>query len=79
MIHILSWTTKKHQKTLHRPLHSKPKNIQGIFKDLHKNLRIFKKKWNSRTFQGLPLKFKDFSTLCEPWDSHTGLHSTPKE
>ena len=56
MIHILSWTTKKHQKTLHRPLHSKPKNIQGIFKDLQKNLRIFKKKWNSRTspkIQGL--------------------------
>ena len=57
MIHILSWTTKKHQKTLSRPLHSKLKKIQGLFKDLHRNLR---------TFQGLPLKFKDFLRLCEP-------------
>ena len=57
MIYILSWTTKKHQKTLSRPLHSKLKKIQGLFKDLHRNLR---------TFQGLSLKFKDFSRLCEP-------------
>ena len=57
MIYILSWTTKKHQKTLSRPLHSKLKKIQGLFKDLHRNLR---------TFQGLPLKFKDFLRLCEP-------------
>ncbi len=27
---------------------------------------LFKEKWNSRTFQGLPLKFKDFSRLCKP-------------
>ena len=39
------------------PLNSKLKKIQGLFKALHKNLR---------TFQGLPLKFKDFSRLCEP-------------
>ena len=26
----------------------------------------FKVEENSGTFQGLPLKFKDFSTLCEP-------------
>ena len=32
MIHILSWTTKKHKKTLSRPLHSKLKKIQGLFK-----------------------------------------------
>ena len=57
MIHILSWTTKKHQKTLSRPLQSKVKKIQGIFKDLYTNLT---------TFQGVPLKFKDFSRLCEP-------------
>ena len=48
---------KKHHKTLSRPLHSKFKKTQGLFKDLHRNLR---------TFQGLPLKFKDFSRLCEP-------------
>ena len=53
MIHILSWTTKKHQKTLSRPLHSKLKKIQGLFKDFH---RISRKK----------MKFKDFSRLCEP-------------
>ena len=51
MIYILSWTTKKHQKTLSRPLHSKLKKIQGLFKDLHRNLR---------TFQG-KMEFKDFS------------------
>ena len=56
MIHILAWTTKQHQKTLSRPLHSKLKKIQGLFKE----------KWNSRTFQALPLKCKDFSRLCEP-------------
>ena len=27
---------------------------------------VFKEKWNSRTFQGLPLKFKGFSKLCDP-------------
>ena len=41
MIDILSWTTKKHQKTLSRPLHSKSKKMQGLFKDLHRNLRTF--------------------------------------
>ena len=29
----------------------------------------FKVEENSRTFQGLPLKFKDFSRLCEPCSS----------
>ena len=58
MICILSCITKKHQIILSRPLHSKLKKIQGLFKDLHRNLR---------TFQGLPLKFKDFSSLCKPW------------
>ena len=36
MIYILSWTTKKHQTILPRPLHSKLKKIQGLaqkFKD----------------------------------------------
>ena len=45
-------------KTLSRRLHSKLKKIQGLFKDVQRNLR---------TFQGIPLKFKDFSNLCEPW------------
>ena len=51
MIYILSWTTKKHQKILSRPLHSKLKKIQGLFKDLHRNLRTFQVK----------MEFKDFS------------------
>ena len=42
MIYILSWTTKKHQKILSRPVHSKLKKIQGLFKDLHRNLRTLK-------------------------------------
>ena len=56
MICILSWTTKKFQKTLSTPLNSKLKKIKGLFKDLHRNLR---------TFQGKK-EFKDFSRLCEP-------------
>ena len=64
MINILTWTTKKHQKILSRPLHSKLKKIiQGLSKDLHRILS---------TFQG-KMEFKDFfmhSTkiqgLCEP-------------
>ena len=64
MIHILSWTTKNHQKkTLSMPLNSKLKKIQGVFKDLHGNLR---------TFQGPLLKFKDFSRLCEPFNNWIG-------
>ena len=59
MIHILSWTTKKHQKTLSRPLHSKLEETQGLFKDLHRNLRAFYGK----------MEFKDFSRLCKPWIS----------
>ena len=51
MIYILSSTIKKHQKTLSRLIHSKLKKIQGLFKDLHRNLR---------TFQG-KMEFKDFS------------------
>ena len=62
MIHILSWTTKKHKKkTLSGPLQSKLKKIQGLFKDKHSNLR---------TFQG-KMEFKDFSRLCEPWGHQT--------
>ena len=51
MIYILSWTTKKHQKTLSRPLHLKLKKIQGLFKDLHRSLSTFQRK----------MEFKDFS------------------
>ena len=40
MIYILSWTTKKRQKTLPRPLHSKLKKTQGYFKDLHRMDKI---------------------------------------
>ena len=41
MIYILSWTTKKHQKTLSRPPHSKLKKIHGLFKDFPQNSRTF--------------------------------------
>ena len=30
MVYILSWTTKKYQKTLSRPLHFKLKKIQEL-------------------------------------------------
>ena len=43
MIYILSLTTKKHLKKLFpsQYIHFKVKNIQGLFKDLHRNLRTF--------------------------------------
>ena len=56
MIYIVL-DNQKAEKTLSRQLHSKLKKIQELFKYLHRNLR---------TFQGLPLNFKDFSRLCEP-------------
>ena len=41
MIDILYRTTKKHQIILSRPLHSKLKKIQGLFKDFPQNSRTF--------------------------------------
>jgi len=66
MIYVLSWTSKEHQKTLSRPLHLKLKKIQGLFKACTEISGLFKEKWSSGTLQGLPLKFKGFSRLCEP-------------
>ena len=40
------------------------RGIQGLFKDF----------WHSRTFQGLTLKFKDFSRLCEPCMGDSDYH-----
>ena len=56
MIYILSWTTKKHQTILSRPLHSKLKKIQGLaqkFKDFSRT---------SPKIQGL---FKTVKTLIQ--------------
>ena len=61
MIYFLSWTTKKHFKKSSfqvTTLIFKSKKISALFKDLYRNFR---------TFQWLPLKFKDFSRLCQPW------------
>ena len=41
MIYILSWTTKKHHKTLSRSLDLKLKKIQALFEDLHRISRTF--------------------------------------
>ena len=49
MIYIPPWTTKKHSKTLSRPLHSKLKKIQG----LAQNLKDFSRK------NGIQEIFKD--------------------
>ena len=46
MIYILSRTTKKHQKTLSRLLHSQLKKIQGLFKDFPYNSRTFQDRAN---------------------------------
>ena len=42
--------------------------IQGLLKDV----------WQSRTFQGLTLKYKDFSRLCEPCHKHNTPKTDPK-
>ena len=68
MVYILSWTTKKHQKILSRQLHSKLKKIQGLFKE----------EWNSRTFQGLPLKFKDFFKTVRTLVIKINMINTPQ-
>ena len=68
MIYILSWTTKKHQIVLSRLPHSKLKNIQGLFKDLHRNLRTFQGKMEfkdcSRTSPKIQGLFTTVRTLC---------------
>ena len=51
MIYILSWTSEQYKQMLSRSLHSKLKKIQGLFKDLHRNLRTLEGK----------MEFKDFS------------------
>ena len=67
MIHILSWTTQKHQKTLSRPIHSKLKKIQGLFKDLHRNLRAFEGKMESTDFlRTTPKNSRTFQDCADP-------------
>ena len=63
IIYILSWTTKKHKKTLSRPLHSKLKKIHRLaqkFNDFSRKNGI------QGLFKDFPKKFKDFSRLREP-------------
>ena len=55
MIYIVL-DNQKASKTLSRPLHLKLKKIQGLFNELHRNLRTFQEK----------IEFKHFSRLCEP-------------
>ena len=50
MIYIPPWTTKKHSKTLSRPLHSKLKKIQG----LAQNLDFSRKNGIQGIFKDLP-------------------------
>ena len=54
---MLSKTTKKNQKALSGPLHSKLKKIEGLFQDLDRNLRTLEGKMEfkdfSRTFQDM--------------------------
>ena len=64
MIYILSWTTKKHQKILSRPVHSKLKKIQGLFKDLHRNLRTFQGKMSAKYGSEAPCCGGGLSDTC---------------
>ena len=45
MIYILSWTTKKHQKTLSRLLNLKLKKIQDFSRTCTEISGLFKEKW----------------------------------
>ena len=45
------------------------------FQGLAQKLRIFEGKMEFKDFQGLSLKFKDFSRLCEPCNNHALCYS----
>ena len=70
MIHILSWTTQKHQKNTFQANTFKVEEKSGTFQGLAQKFKDFsRKKWNSRTFprtspkiQGL---FKTVRTLLQ--------------
>ena len=63
MIYTLLLDNQKALKTVSRPLHSKLKKFLRLFKDLHRNLRTFKKKWNSRTPPENSKTFQDCANL----------------
>ena len=67
MIYIRSWTSKKHQKILSSSLHSKLKKIQGLFKDLHRNLRAFEGKMETTDFsRTTPKILRTFQDCVSP-------------
>ena len=67
MIYILSWTSKKHQKIFSSSLHSKLKKIQGLFKDLHRNLRAFEGKMETTDFlRTTPKILRTFQDCVSP-------------
>ena len=63
MSFILSSTTQKALKNTFQPTSSKLKKIQGLFKDLHRNLRTLQEKWNSTTSPKIQGLFKTVRTL----------------
>ena len=68
---------KSIQKTLSRPQHSKLKKIQGLFKDLHRNLRIVQGKMEFKDFSRTSPKIQGlFKGLCKPCNH--GLRFTGK-
>ena len=58
MIYTLLLDNQKALKTVSRPLHSKLKKFHRRFKDLHRNLRTFEEKWDSRTPPKIQRLFK---------------------
>ena len=77
MIYILPQTTTKHQKTLSRPLHSKLKKIQGLFRDLHRNLSTFQGKMEFKDFSRTSPKFKDFDFVRTLFDRSMRIYWYP--
>ena len=77
MIYILSWTTKKNQKTFSRPLHSTPTKIQGLFKTVQTLRQHFLLSYlKPPTTPPLPLGRSALIQLSEP--DGNKAHSTQK-
>ena len=73
MIYILLVDNQKGFKTLFRPLHSRLKKIQGLFKDLHRNLRNFRGKMEFKDFSGTSPKIQGIFKTVKPANYH-GCH-----
>ena len=73
MIYTLLLDNQKALKTVSRPLHSKLKKFLRLFKDLHRNLRTFKK----NGIQGLPPKIQRLFKTVQTLDCQCTMYNKP--